>query len=177
MSVWSRPKYFPRDSPALYCVNHAVWPSTFLMLRPPIHPQAQIILGKYHKREDFRIEVRLPSSSTNWGKESPCIWKNPISTRCWTNLWWGCMIIMPEKPIYRRSMENTPRQLISCWSYRWYFTELFLWTALMQNHALLRYPNKLAANLYRLNHICSRTKHNGRGSGDVPADCRATPEC
>lgn len=40
------------------------------MLRPPIHPQAQIILGKYHKREDFRIEVRLPSLSTNRGKEA-----------------------------------------------------------------------------------------------------------
>ncbi|TNN32991.1 hypothetical protein EYF80_056847 [Liparis tanakae] len=41
---------------------------------------AQIMLGKYHKREDFRIEVRLPSSSANWGKESPCIWKNPVSS-------------------------------------------------------------------------------------------------
>lgn len=36
----------------------------------PIHPWAQITLGKYHKREDFRIEVRLPTSSTNQGKES-----------------------------------------------------------------------------------------------------------
>lgn len=69
-SVWSRSKYFPKDSLALYCVNHAVWPSTFLMLCPPIHPQAQIILGKYHKREDFRIEVRLPSSSTNREKKA-----------------------------------------------------------------------------------------------------------
>ena len=93
-SVWSQPKYFPKDSLALFCVNHQVWPSTFLMLRPPIHPQAQIILGKYHKREDFRIEVRLPSSSTNWEKESPCIWKNLISTCCQTNLQWGCLTLM-----------------------------------------------------------------------------------
>lgn len=89
--VWSRPKYFPKDSPALYCVNQAVWPSTFLMLCPPIHPPAQIILGKYHKREDFRIEVRLPSSCTNWGKERPRIQKNLISTFSQTNLPRSCL--------------------------------------------------------------------------------------
>lgn len=103
-SVWSEPKYFPKDSMALYCVNHAVWPSTFLMLCPPIHPQAQIILGKYHKREDFRIEVRPPSSSTNWGKESPCIWKNPISNYCQTNLWWSYLTLIPKKPQCRPQM-------------------------------------------------------------------------
>lgn len=40
------------------------------MLRPPVRPQAQIILGKYHKREDFRTEVRLLPFSTDGGKEA-----------------------------------------------------------------------------------------------------------